>query len=35
MDFNNDSTTTFFDVQKFFQVLEDRFTKRVVAQNGH
>jgi hypothetical protein len=35
MDFNNDPSTTFFDVQKFLQVLEDRVTKRLVAQDGH
>jgi hypothetical protein len=35
MDFNNDPSTTFFDVQKFFQVLEDRVTKRLVPQDGH
>jgi hypothetical protein len=29
MDFNNDSTTTFADVQKFFGLLEDRVTKRL------
>lgn len=35
MDFNNDSSTTFFDVQKFFQLLEDRIAKRLVEQNSH
>ena len=34
MDFNNDPSTTFFDVQKFFQLLEGRITKRLVAPNG-
>jgi hypothetical protein len=32
MDFNNDPATTFFDVQKFFQVLEDRITSRLAQQ---
>jgi hypothetical protein len=35
MDFNNDSSTTFFDIRKFFQLLEDRIAKRLAAQNGH
>lgn len=35
MDFNNDPSTTFFDVQKFFQFLEERITRRVAAQNKH
>jgi len=35
MDFNNDSSTTFFDIQKFFQRLEDRIAGRLAAQNGH
>ncbi len=29
MDYNNDSTTTFADVQKFFGLLEDRVSKRL------
>ena len=29
MDYNNDPTTTFTDVQKFFQILEDRIRKRL------
>jgi hypothetical protein len=35
MGFNNDPSTTFFDIQKFFQVLEDRVKKQMAAQNGH
>jgi hypothetical protein len=35
MDFNNDSSTTFFDIQKFFQLLEDRITKQLAARNTH
>lgn len=34
MDFNNDPSTMFFDVQKFFQLLEERVSKRLAAQNG-
>lgn len=33
MDYNNDLSTTFFDVQKFFQVLEDRITKRLAEEH--
>lgn len=29
MDYNNDRTTTFADIQKFFRLLEDRITKRL------
>jgi hypothetical protein len=29
MDYNNESTTTFADVQKFFRLLEDRIDKRL------
>jgi hypothetical protein len=29
MDYNNDPTTTYADIQKFFRVLEDRVTKRL------
>ena len=29
MDYNNDPTTTFADIQKFFRLLEDRITKRL------
>jgi hypothetical protein len=29
MDYNNDPTTTFADIQKFFQLLEERITKRL------
>jgi hypothetical protein len=32
MDFNNDPATTFFDLQKFFQVLEGRITNRLAQQ---
>lgn len=32
MDFNNDPTTTFFDVQKFFQLLEGRVAQRLAKQ---
>jgi hypothetical protein len=31
MDFNNDPATTFFDVQKFFQVLEERISRGLQA----
>lgn len=34
MDFNNDPSTTFFDIQKFFQLLEERISGRLAAQNG-
>jgi hypothetical protein len=33
MDYNNDPATTFFDVQKFFQLLEDRVAKRLSEQH--
>ena len=32
MDFNNDPDTTFFDVQKFFQLLEERVAQRLAEQ---
>ncbi len=32
MDFNNDPDTTFFDIQKFFQVLETRIAARLTKQ---
>jgi len=35
MDFNNDPSITFFDIQKFFQVLEERINKQMAAQNSH
>lgn len=35
MDFNNDSSTTFFDVEKFFQLLEDRVNARLATRNIH
>ena len=37
MDYNNDPTTTFADVQKFFRLLESRVTKRLKeqSQGGH
>ena len=35
MDFNNDPTTTFFDAQKFFQLLEARVAKRLAEQPPH
>ena len=37
MDYNNDPTTTFADIQKFFQLLEARVTKRLKDQSpqGH
>jgi hypothetical protein len=34
MDYNNDPSTTFFDVQKFFQLLEDRITKRLAEEHA-
>jgi hypothetical protein len=33
-DYNNDPTTTFADVQKFFQVLEDRVNARLKEESG-
>ena len=33
MDYNNDPTTTFADIQKFFQLLEDRITKRLTEES--
>jgi hypothetical protein len=33
MDYNNDPTTTFADVQKFFRLLEDRIAKRVKEES--
>ncbi|HYX69355.1 MAG TPA: hypothetical protein VE825_09495 [Terriglobales bacterium] len=35
MDFNNDPGTTFFDVQKFFQLLEDRVAQRLAEEKSH
>ena len=35
MDYNNDPTTTFADIQKFFQLLEARVTKRLKEQSPH
>jgi hypothetical protein len=37
MDYNNDPTTTFADVKKFFHLLEGRVTKRLKEQSqpGH
>ena len=32
MDYNNDPKTTFGDVQKFFNLIEDRIRKRLAAQ---
>jgi hypothetical protein len=32
MNFNNDPATTYFDVQKFFQLLEERVAKRLAEQ---
>ena len=34
MDYNNDPATTFADVQKFFQLLEDRINKRLKEPSG-
>lgn len=34
MDYNNDPTTTFADVQKFFQLLDDRVRQRLKEQSG-
>jgi len=34
MHFNNDPATTFFDVQKFFRLLEERIAARLAEQNG-
>jgi len=33
MAYNNDSTTTFADIQKFFQLLQDRITKRLTEES--
>ena len=33
MDFNNDPSTSFFDVQKFFQLLESRIVKRLTEEH--
>ena len=36
MDYNNDPTTTFTDVQKFFRLLQNRITKRLREESqGH
>jgi hypothetical protein len=34
MDYNNDPTTTFADVQKFFGLLQDRISKRLTESQG-
>ncbi len=33
MDYNNDPTTTFADVQKFFRLLEERISKRLAEES--
>ena len=33
MDYNNDPTTTFADIQKFFRLLEERITKRLQEES--
>jgi len=33
MDYNNDPTTTFADIQKFFRLLQDRISKRLTEQS--
>jgi len=33
MDYNNDPTTTFADIQKFFRLLEDRIPKRLTEES--
>jgi hypothetical protein len=33
MDYNNDPTTTFADIQKFFRLLEDRITMRLTEES--
>jgi len=33
MDYNNDRTTTFADIQKFFKLLEAHISKRLAAEN--
>jgi hypothetical protein len=33
MDFNNDPTTKFADIQKFFRLLADRITKRLTEES--
>ena len=33
MDYNNDPTTTFTDVQKFFQLLKDHVTRRLKEES--
>lgn len=33
MDYNNDPTTTFADIKKFFRLLEDRITKRLTEES--
>lgn len=35
MDYNNDPTTTFADVQKFFRLLEDRVAQRLKQEASH
>ena len=35
-DYNNDPTTTFADIQKFFRLLQDRITRRLREEfQGH
>jgi hypothetical protein len=34
MDYNNDPTTTFADVQRFFQILKDRVARRLKEESG-
>ncbi len=33
MDYNNDPTTTFADIQRFFRLLQDRITKRLTEES--
>jgi hypothetical protein len=33
MDYNNDPKTTFADVQKFFDLIEEKIKKRLAAQS--
>jgi hypothetical protein len=33
MDYNNDPKTTFTDVQKFFNIVEERIKKRLATQH--